>query len=261
MTEPTEAAPVAGPAGRVSLATIAREWGRIGCIGFGGPPTHIALLRRLCVDERNWMTATEFEDGVAAVNLLPGPASTQLDIYCAWRLRGLAGALIGGFCFIVPGLVLILGLAALFLAAHPPLGWKAQPPGRAPPCPLSPSKPPGAWFRPSWKRAGTQRSARTRWVVYALAGRCLGRPRLGPWLVLVLAACGLVEVDQSHWTARRQLGEWLLTPLPLLAGCRRRRPGCGWRWVALQGRGPVLRRRVSSSSRSCSTTPCTPTTG
>ena len=62
---------------RVSLATIAREWGRIGCIGFGGPPTHIAPLRRLCVDEEGWLSPTEFEDGVAAVNLLPGPASTQ----------------------------------------------------------------------------------------------------------------------------------------------------------------------------------------
>jgi chromate transport protein ChrA len=55
-------------------------------------------------------------------NLLPGPASTQLAIYCAWRLRGTAGALVGGLCFIVPGLVVIVALAVLFLAARPP-GW------------------------------------------------------------------------------------------------------------------------------------------
>ena len=103
----------------VRLTTIAREWGRIGCIGFGGPPTHIALLRKLCVDDREWMTASEFEDGIAACNLLPGPASTQLAIFCAWRLRGWAGALVGGFCFIVPGLVVILALSALFLGKHP----------------------------------------------------------------------------------------------------------------------------------------------
>ena len=53
-----------------SLPTVMREWGRIGCIGFGGPPAHIALLRRLCVDDRGWLAAGEFEDGVAAVNLL-----------------------------------------------------------------------------------------------------------------------------------------------------------------------------------------------
>ena len=76
---------------RESLAAIAREWGRIGCIGFGGPPAHIALLRALCVDRRQWLSAQEFEDGVATTNLLPGPASTQLAIYCAWRLRGPLG--------------------------------------------------------------------------------------------------------------------------------------------------------------------------
>lgn len=99
----------------MSLGTIVREWGRIGCIGFGGPPAHIALLRHLCVEERGWLPATEFEDAIAVTNLLPGPASTQLAILCAWRLRGAAGALLGGLCFIVPGLVLILALSALML--------------------------------------------------------------------------------------------------------------------------------------------------
>ena len=56
----------------------------------------------------------EFEDGIAATNLLPGPASTQLAILCAWRLRGPAGAIVGGLCFIVPGLVVILALSVLF---------------------------------------------------------------------------------------------------------------------------------------------------
>ena len=96
----------------------------MGCIGFGGPPAHIALLRALCVDSRGWMSAREFEDGVAAANLLPGPASTQLAIFCAWRLRGPRGALVGGACFIVPGLIVILALSAVFLAAHPPVWIK-----------------------------------------------------------------------------------------------------------------------------------------
>jgi chromate transporter len=102
------------------LSVIVREWGRIGCIGFGGPPTHIAFLRELCVCKRGWITEEDFEDAIAACNLLPGPASTQLAIYCAWRLRGRLGALIGGVAFIVPGLVLIVGLAAVFLASSPP---------------------------------------------------------------------------------------------------------------------------------------------
>ena len=104
---------------RPSLWVVLREWGRIGCIGFGGPPTHIALLRRLCVDREQWLTAREFEDALAACNLLPGPASTQLAIYCAWRLRGRAGALVGGLAFILPGLILIIALAAICLGSPP----------------------------------------------------------------------------------------------------------------------------------------------
>ena len=59
--------------------------GTVGCVGFGGPPAHIALLRKLCVDREHWLDATEFEDAISACNLLPGPAFTQLAIFCAWR--------------------------------------------------------------------------------------------------------------------------------------------------------------------------------
>src|SRR5580704_3873473 len=104
----------------VPLGTIAREWARIGCTGFGGPPTHIAMLRRLAVEREGWLDDTEFEDAIAATNLLPGPASTQLAIFCAWRLRGVSGALVGGACFICPGLAAIIVLAAVFLASNPP---------------------------------------------------------------------------------------------------------------------------------------------
>src|SRR5438477_171647 len=103
-----------------SLAEIAREWGRIGCVGFGGPPVHVALLRELCVERRGWLDDAAFERAIAATNLLPGPASTQLAIYCAWRLRGGRGALAGGLAFILPGLLAILGLSALFLSGSPP---------------------------------------------------------------------------------------------------------------------------------------------
>ncbi len=177
---------------RESLATIAREWGRIGCIGFGGPPAHIALLRALCVDNRKWLAAQEFEDGVATTNLLPGPASTQLAIYCAWRLRGPLGALVGGFCFIVPGLIVILALSALFLAAHPPrwVSGAAAGAGAAVPAValgaaigLAPS---------SWRRAARGRGAQVRWIGYLMAGGAAAA-LIGPFLVLVLTACGLTE--------------------------------------------------------------------
>jgi chromate transporter len=55
---------------------VAREWTRIGTVGSGGPPAHIALLRELCVARRGWLSERQFEDAIAATNLLPGPAST-----------------------------------------------------------------------------------------------------------------------------------------------------------------------------------------
>src|ERR1700735_5330682 len=76
---PDQPAPDAAPfRPDVSLLTIAREWGRMGCIGFGGPPAHIALLRALCVDGRGWMSAREFEGGGAGANPLPGRGPVSL---------------------------------------------------------------------------------------------------------------------------------------------------------------------------------------
>jgi chromate transporter len=181
------------PLSQVPLNTIAKKWLRLGCTGFGGPPAHIALLRRLCVEEQQWMGAKEFEDAIATTNLLPGPASTQLAIYCAWRLRGAAGAVVGGVCFIVPGLVLILALAAVFLANHPPdwiLGAAAGAGAAVPAIALQ-----AAWrLAPaSWKRVGGRRAQHVRWVVYAVLGGVTAAT-VGPYLVLVIVACGVSEL-------------------------------------------------------------------
>jgi len=192
VSAPDGAGEVAGPPG-VPLRTIALQWARLGCVGFGGPPAHIALLRRMCVEERGWITAAEFEDGIAATNLLPGPASTQLAIFCAWRLRGPAGGIIGGACFIVPGLVLILVLSAVFLARHPAgwiLGAAAGAGAAVPAVALSAAR---GFVPASWKRIGTSGGQRARWLGYAIAGGAAAAT-IGPYLVLVLLACGLAEV-------------------------------------------------------------------
>jgi chromate transporter len=178
---------------QVPLLTIAGEWGRIGCIGFGGPPAHIALLRALCVDRREWLSAAEFEDGVAATSLLPGPASTQLAIFCAWRLRGPAGALVGGACFIVPGLIVILGLSALFLAARPPLWVRGAAAGAGAAVPAVALAAAIGLVPASLKRAGPARPRRARWACYLLAGG-LSAALIGPFLVVVLLGCGLAEM-------------------------------------------------------------------
>lgn len=177
---------------RVSLRTIVREWGRIGATGFGGPPTHIALLRRLCVDEHAWFSPREFEDGIAVTNLLPGPASTQLAIYCAWRLRGPVGAIVGGLFFIVPGLVVILALSTVFLASDPPRWIRGAAAGAGAAVAAVAVHAAIALLPASWARTTGARGARMRWVVYVLAGG-IAAATVGPYLVLLLLACGLVE--------------------------------------------------------------------
>ncbi|MBO0767297.1 MAG: chromate transporter, partial [Solirubrobacterales bacterium] len=95
----------------VPLPVVLWEWGRIGLTGFGGPPAHIALLRDCVVNDRGWLLSGEFEAAIAACNLLPGPASTQLAIYCAYRAAGIPGAIVGGLAFIVPAVLIVLALS------------------------------------------------------------------------------------------------------------------------------------------------------
>ncbi len=215
-----ESRPVAseGDSGDLPIRRVLREWGRIGCVGFGGPPAHIALFRELCVERERWIDEDEFEHAIAVTNLLPGPASTQLAIYCAWTLRGLAGALAGGLAFILPGLVLIIALAAVFLGSPPDwvVGLGA---GAGAVVPAVAVQAAAGLIPGSWKRAGE--NSRQRWIGYVAAG-ALTTIFLGTWVVLVLLACGVIEM-----VSRRQLPNWMrfgrgdgpqgLAPLPLLA--------------------------------------------
>jgi chromate transporter len=191
------AAPGAPP-----LATIVREWGRIGCIGFGGPPTHIKLLRELCVERRGWLDAADFEDAIAACNLLPGPASTQLAIYCAWRLRGRLGAAAGGAAFIIPGLIVILALAALFLSTSAPLWVLGAGAGAGAAVPAVAIQAASSLTGASWQR----RPHPIRWAGYLIAGG-VAAATLGPWLVFVLLGCGLIELAIQLGAGRWDTGQ------------------------------------------------------
>jgi chromate transporter len=189
----------------VSLLTIAREWSRIGVTGFGGPPAHIALLRRLCIDERQWLSPDEFEDGIAATSLLPGPTSTQLAIFCAWRLRGARGAVLGGACFILPGLVIILGLSALFLTSHPPRWLQGIAAGAGAGVPAVAVAAALGFLPASWQRVRGARSREVRWTAYLAAGGGCGA-LADQYLVAVLLGCGLIEMAVRHRSLRERPG-------------------------------------------------------
>ena len=169
MTEaPSEEPPPAG----VPLATVAREWTRIGVIGFGGPPAHIVLLRRLMVDRRHWMDAREFEDANAACGLLPGPGSTQLAIFCAYRVGGPLGAIIGGLGFVLPAVVFVLLLSVVFFGHAPPLWIRGAGAGAGAAVAAVAVHAAFSLLVPSYQRVRATRARLARWSAYlAAAGR------------------------------------------------------------------------------------------
>jgi len=160
---------------------------------------------------RGWLSAAQFEDAIAATNLLPGPGSTQLAIFCAWRLRGVRGALLGGAAFILPGLVAILALAAIFLSSAPP-SWVIGAGAGAGTAVAAVALRAGIGLLPSsWERARSTHP--TRWALYGAAG-VVATALVGAWLVLVLLACGLIELlVRRPGIASGPLGSFALAPL------------------------------------------------
>jgi chromate transporter len=201
-------------AARASLRTVAREWTRIGLTGFGGPPAHIALLRRLVVERYGWMDAREFEDANAACGLLPGPASTQLAIFCAYRVAGAPGAIVGGLGFIVPAVVLVLVLSVLFLAHAPPLWVRGAGAGAGAAVAAVAVHAARGLLGPSFARVRGHRARAFAWLGYLVSGAAAAA-LIGPYLVLVLLGCGLLELARRHrWSTAAGL-HW--GPLAALA--------------------------------------------
>lgn len=214
----------------VPLSTVLREWGRIGVVGFGGPPAHIALLRELVVERRAWITAREFEDANAACQLLPGPASTQMSIYCARRVAGNAGALAGGLAFILPGLVLTIVIAAVALQAHPPEWIQGLGAGAAAAVVAVVAQ---AGFQlAAASFAGRSRAALARALAYALLGGA-ATVAVGPYVVLVLLACGLAELGLRR-AGRASVHAWPLA-LPLAATGAAALPALAWTALKVGG--------------------------
>lgn len=93
------------------LGEIARAFLRLGFVAFGGAAAHIGLMEEEFVRRRKWLSREEFLDRLGAVNLLPGPTSTEMVIYLGELRGGFAGLLVAGACFILPAACMTLGLA------------------------------------------------------------------------------------------------------------------------------------------------------
>jgi chromate transporter len=93
------------------LGEVAGVFLKIGTLGFGGPAAHVAMMRDEVVVRRAWVGEQEFLDALGATSVIPGPGSTQMAIYLSKRRAGWAGLVIGGLCFILPAMLIVLGLA------------------------------------------------------------------------------------------------------------------------------------------------------
>ena len=99
-----------------SLKALASASFRIGCLGFGGPAGQIALMHRIFVEEKGWISEAEYLHALNYCMLLPGPEAQQLATYSGWRLNGLAGGVIAGLLFVLPGALIVFGLTWLYVA-------------------------------------------------------------------------------------------------------------------------------------------------
>ncbi len=99
----------------VSFSAALRLWLQIGLVSFGGPAGQIAVMHRVLVEDRKWISEERFLQGLNYCMLLPGPEAQQLAIYLGWLLHRTKGGLAAGILFILPGALLILALSFLYI--------------------------------------------------------------------------------------------------------------------------------------------------
>lgn len=98
----------------VPFSDAVRVWLKIGLLSFGGAPAQIAMLHRICVDEKKWIDEPRFLHALNYCMLLPGPEAQQLATYIGWLLHGVRGGLAAGILFVLPGALVMLGLSFLY---------------------------------------------------------------------------------------------------------------------------------------------------
>jgi len=102
----------------VPLSAALRVWLRVACLSFGGPAGQIAVMHRILVDEKRWISDARFLHALNYCMLLPGPEAQQLATYIGWLLHGRRGGIVAGGLFVLPGFVVMLVLSTLYAEFH-----------------------------------------------------------------------------------------------------------------------------------------------
>ena len=105
-----------------TLAEATRFWLELGFISFGGPAGQIAIMHRVLVDERRWISERRFLHALSYCMVLPGPEAQQLATYIGWLLHRTWGGMIAGGLFVLPSLFILIALSWIYIAfGHVPL--------------------------------------------------------------------------------------------------------------------------------------------
>ena len=113
---------VAGESGAASTGSDAPgaifvRFLKFGALAWGGPASQIAMVKRECVDQEGWVDEETFTKTLAVYQVLPGPEAHELCVYFGRIRGGKLGAVAAGLGFMLPGLVLMLGLSILYVEA------------------------------------------------------------------------------------------------------------------------------------------------
>jgi chromate transporter len=100
----------------IPFRTAVRAWFAISLQTFGGPAGQIAVMQRTLVDEKRWIGQRRFLHAMNYCMMLPGPEAQQLATYVGWLLHGTRGGLVAGGLFVLPGVVALLALSAIYIA-------------------------------------------------------------------------------------------------------------------------------------------------
>src|SRR5260370_1563491 len=100
----------------ITFGEAFRVWLRVAVLSFGGPAGQIAVMHRILVEEKNWISESRFLHALNYCMLLPGPEAQQLATYIGWLLHRTAGGIMAGGLFILPGVVAIMGLSYIYAA-------------------------------------------------------------------------------------------------------------------------------------------------
>ncbi len=102
------------PAHGVSFAEAVRVWTRVALLSFGGPTAQIAVMHRILVDEKHWISESRFLYALNYCMLLPGPEAKQLAVYIGWLMHRTLGGIVAGSLFVVPGIISIMALSYVY---------------------------------------------------------------------------------------------------------------------------------------------------